>query len=173
MMRVLTALSFLAILGAGACVTATPYQPASTADGYGYVEANIESDRVRIVFRGNTVTDREQVEDYLLYRAAELALLRGARHFILTQRDTESDTRMVDFGIGGSRFSHFYYHPLHGWAPFRDPFWDDRSWREITRYEASAEVFFGFGPKPEGDPNAYDAAEVEQTLRARIAPPES
>lgn len=170
-MRAFMVLSFLAVFGAGACVTATPYQPASTEHGYGYAEAPIETDRVRIVFRGNTVTDREQVEDYLLYRAAELALLRGAQYFILTQRDTEADTRLVDIGVGGSRFSHFYYHPLHGWASFRDPFWDDRSWREITRYEASAEVFFGFGPKPEGDPHAYDASEVQQTLRARVAPP--
>ena len=172
-MRGFVALSLFAVLSLSACVTATPYQPAPSERGYGYAEEPIEENRVRIIFRGNSLTDREQVDDYLLFRAAELALMRGAQHFILVQRDTEADTRFVDTGLGRSRFSHFYYHPFYGWAPFYDPLWDDRSLREVTRYEASAEVVFGFGPKPEGNPDAYDAEEVQQTLRGRIVLPQS
>ena len=170
-MRTAIVLCFAALLGLGACATATPYQPATSERGFGYAEEAIEQDRVRIVFRGNSVTDREQVEDYLLYRAAELTLMRGAQHFVLVERDTEARTRFVGTAGGRSRFNHLYYHPFYGWSPFYDPFWDDRSLREVTRYEASAEVVFGTGPKPEGNPDAYDAAEVRDTLRPRLILP--
>ena len=65
--------SFLFAAAAGllaACATQTPYQSASTERAYGFQEQWIEDNRVRITFRGNTLTDRETVETYLLYRAA-------------------------------------------------------------------------------------------------------
>ncbi|WP_204306898.1 CC0125/CC1285 family lipoprotein, partial [Klebsiella aerogenes] len=68
-----------------ACMTATPYQPATgngTATRNGYSDTQIESNRFRISFSGNSLTARETVERYLLYRAAELTLQQGFDHFI-------------------------------------------------------------------------------------------
>jgi hypothetical protein len=53
----------------------------------------IEQNRVRISFRGNTLTDRDTVENYLLYRAAEVTLSSGKDYFIVANRDTESRSR--------------------------------------------------------------------------------
>ena len=65
-------LAAAAALSLAACATPTPYQPLvrnGTATG-GYTETRISSDRFRVSFQGNTITDRETVERYLLYRAA-------------------------------------------------------------------------------------------------------
>lgn len=44
-------------------------------------------------FSGNTVTTREQVEDYLLYRAAEIMRDGGFDRFVLLEKDIEPDVR--------------------------------------------------------------------------------
>ncbi len=76
-----------------ACATATPYQPA-VSDRYGFEEQRIENNRVRITFRGNTLTDRETVETYLLYRAAEVTIQSGHDYFIVADRGTEEHSRL-------------------------------------------------------------------------------
>jgi len=78
-----------------ACATATPYQPASAPGAFdGFSQTMIESDRARVTFGGNSITDRETVENYLLYRAAEVAVERGFDYFTLVERDTEEKTRV-------------------------------------------------------------------------------
>lgn len=99
------------------------------------------------------------------------------------------------FGYGGLGYSRFggypYWSPLwraygpgFGWRPFghygafgggygfgRDPFFDDIDVREIDKYEASAEVLMGRGPRPANDPRAFDAREVITNLSARLPRP--
>ncbi len=159
-----------------ACATATPYQPgAPGAPGaYGFTEQQIESNRTRITFRGNTLTDRETVETYLLYRAAELTQQAGYDYFIVANRDTEERSRLQSTGPRSARFGfdYWYFSPRRGWSPWYDPFWNDStSYREVTRYEAMAEIAMFRGQKPEGDPNAFDAREVQQNLQGRIVRP--
>lgn len=156
-----------------ACATATPYQPAAT-DRYGFSEQQIESNRVRITFRGNTLTDRETVETYLLYRAAEVTIAGGHDYFIVATRDTDEQTRLQNVGPRYPRFAfdYWYFSPRRGWSPWYDPFWDEpSSYREVTRYEAMAEIAMFNGPKPGADPNAFDAREVQANLQGRIVRP--
>jgi hypothetical protein len=156
-----------------ACATATPYQPA-VSDRYGFEEQRIESNRVRITFRGNTVTDRETVETYLLYRAAELTLQNGNDYFIVANRDTEEHSQLRATGPSRSRFGfdYWYFSPRRGWSPWYDPFWDEpSSYREVTRYEAVAEIAMFSGSKPADDPHAFDAREVQSNLQGRIVRP--
>ncbi len=156
-----------------ACATATPYQPAAS-DRYGFQEQQIESNRVRITFRGNTLTDRETVETYLLFRAAEVTLQGGRDYFVVAKRDTEERTRLQSTGLDQSRFAfdHWYFSPRRGWSPWYDPFWaEPASYREVTRYEAVAEIAMFSGPKPGDDPNAFDAREVQANLQGRIVRP--
>jgi hypothetical protein len=40
--------------------------------------------------------------------------------------------------------------------------------RQVDRYEASAEIIMGRGPKPAGDPNAFDAREVIANIGPRV-----
>jgi hypothetical protein len=155
-----------------ACATATPYQPA--ADGaYGFQEQQIETNRVRISFRGNSLTERDTVETYLLYRAAELTLQNGKDYFVLVDRDTEEHSRLQ--AVGGTpshyAFDYWYFSPRYGWAPWYDPFWDYPDYRQVTRYEAVGEIAMFDGQKPADNPNAFDAREVQANLQGRIVRP--
>jgi hypothetical protein len=168
-MRIFMLAALAAVLSA--CATATPYQPAAT-DRYGFQEQQIEANRVRISFRGNTVTDRDTVETYLLFRAAELTLQNGKDHFIVANRSTDERTRLQGVGPARFGFDYWYFSPRRGWRPWHDPFWDEpMSFREVTRYEAVAEIAMFSGPKPTDDANAFDARDVQANLQGRIVRP--
>lgn len=173
-----------------ACMTATPYQPATGTGSAraGYSDTQIEGNRFRVSFAGNSLTARETVERYLLYRAAELTLQQGFDYFVLSDRDTEKKTDIVStpsaWGGPGpwgywSPSWRFYRGPRWGWRswdPFYDdPFWRDRDWdyRTVTQYEAMAEVVMGKGPKPMDNVRAFDAHEVVARLGPSIQMPTS
>jgi hypothetical protein len=159
-------LGIIALAGAlTACATPTPYQSAQPG-GFGYSQQQIEDNRFAVSFRGNTLTDRETVETYLLLRAAELTLERGADHFVLARRDTDTDRRFVGTGDpfrSAYGFGYRYFHPRHGWYGWRDPFWDDYHVREVTRFEATAEIVLVSGASP-GGADAFDARQVVNNL---------
>ena len=104
-----------------ACATSTPYQAASKPGGFdGFSQTMIENDRARVTFGGNSLTDRETVENYLLYRAAELAVERGFESFTLNERETEEKKRVnVSPALGGvydPYFDYSFYRPSYGWS---------------------------------------------------------
>ena len=78
----------------GACATATPYQPLQTRGDVrgGYSEQRIEENRYRVTFAGNTFTSRQTVENYLLFRAAELTREAGYDGFPMVARGTDPHT---------------------------------------------------------------------------------
>ncbi len=104
-----------------ACATATPYQPASEPGGYdGFSQQMIENDRARITFGGNSLTKRDTVENYLLYRSAEMAVERGFETFTLQDRELEADRNVrVSPGFSGGYdpyFGYSFYRPSFGWS---------------------------------------------------------
>lgn len=171
-----------------ACMTATPYRPATGAgqSRTGYLDEQIERNRFRVTFAGNSLTSRETVERYLLYRAAELTVQNGDDHFILVDRDTErrTNTYRTPSAFGGGPYGYWgpswrFYRPRWGWRTY-NPFWDDPFWNQpawdyqtVTRYEATAEVLTGRGPKPDGNVRAFDAREVLNRLGPSIQMPEA
>jgi hypothetical protein len=129
-----------------------------------------------VSFAGNSLTSRETVENYLLYRAAELTRQEGYDGFVLIERDTQRnvDTRISSFGPGPYRYWGPSWRYLRGgryayWDPyFGDPFWGDRyDVRTVERYEAFAEISMFQGSRPD-DPRAFDARDVMQTLGPTI-----
>lgn len=172
-------LAAAATLALSACVTATPYGPASPQSRYGYSEQRVDADRYRVTFAGNSVTSREQVEMALLLRAAEVTTQSGYDWFATVNRATDRDVRYqaTPDPFYRDRYSRFWgpswrYYRRGAWSRWGDPFWGhDIDIREIDRYEASAEIVMGRGPKPAGDPNAFDAREVMQNLGPRVTRP--
>lgn len=172
----------LALAGAlalGACAsTATPYQPA----GYngvrgGYSDQRLEQNRYLVSFSGNSVTSRDQVEMYMLLRAAELTAENGYDWFQTVERATERDTSFI------GRTDPFYY---NRYSPFWGPSWRynyggywspwgpaprDFEVQQIDRFEANAEIVMGRGEKPAGDFNAFNAREVIENLAPRVTRP--
>lgn len=171
-------------LALSACMTPTAYAPATGTGQYrtGYWDEQIEPERVRVTFAGNSLTSRETVERYLLYRAAQLSLERGFDHFTLVDRDTEKRTRtVVERPFGSSAFG--FWGPswrLYGrgfgwrsWDPFfGDPFWDrDIDIRTVDRFEATAEIVMGHGPKPANELRAFNARAVVDSIGPAVKVP--
>lgn len=176
------ALAALALVGA--CATATPYQ-AATGSSRGYADQQIEQNRWMVSFAGNSLTDRQTVETYLLYRAAELTVQSGYDHFRMVRRTTDADTDLVPVGGTSPYYSHFspyyrFYGPygdVIGYRPaywhhrgYYDPFWGPSEYREVTRFEASAEILMGRGPKPD-DPAFFNAEDVLINLSRSVVRP--
>lgn len=176
-------------LSLASCMTATPYQPASVSGSVrnGYSDEQIEQNRFRVSFSGNSLTSRETVERYLLYRSAELTLQNGYDYFVLSNRDTEKKTQTYATpGIGGPAFGPWggwgpywrYHNPGWGWRSW-DPFWGDPFFdrnidiRTVDRYEAVAEIVMGKGPKPADNIRAFDAHEVKERLGPKIELPQN
>ena len=172
-----------AALSLAACTTPTPYQPLQTGavSSGGYTDLRISSDRFRITFQGNTITDRETVESYLLYRAAEVTREAGYDWFSMVERDTEREEREYlsssdPFGYYNAWRPSWYYLGAGRWTmmptydPWFYPHYYDR--QIVDRYRATAEIFLGKGDKPANDPKAFDAREVMTNLGPTLRHPE-
>jgi hypothetical protein len=172
-----------------ACETATPYQPNNpgNATSGGFTEMRLEPDRFRVTFAGNSLTSRETVEGYLLFRAAELTVAQGFDTFTIVDRHTDRDRASYvepdplylpwyGPGFGYWRPHWRYYGRGYGWRGW-DPFWGDPFWadrvdvRTVERFDASAEILMAHGPKAAGDPKAFDARAVMDNLGPRIQRP--
>lgn len=174
MKRLFLAGAIAAALGLAACATPTPYQPVQRGTG-GFSELKISSDRYRVTFQGNASTDRETVERYLLYRAAERTLDSGYDWFMLSGRATDAQRRSIASPGFQSWAPEWYYLGRGQWVmvPRADPFWRDYDRTEITQFRASAEILLGKGPKPVNDPGAFDAREVQANLAPTIVRPQA
>ena len=158
MSRTFAAVASAVALAAGlsACVSPTPYQPlvkGGVTSG-GYTETRIEPNRWRVTFAGNTMTKRETVEGYLLFRAAELTLQNGDDWFAMVDRQTDAKSRTY---VQPDPFYHPWYGPGFGY------------WRPA--FEASAEIVTHKGAKPADDPRAFDAHAVVENLKPKIQYP--
>ena len=171
MLREALAAAAIAVLCLAGCETTgpTPYQPAS-ASAPGYSEMRIENNRYRVSFRGNSSTDRDVVETYMLYRAAELTLQNGFETFTVAHRETDKDVRLRSYGGYYGGFWGYPYYPYYGrgWG-WWDPYWGGAwgpSYSTSTSYEASIEILMG-GARGD-DPATFDAREVTQNLAAMV-----
>ena len=153
-----------------ACATSTPYQPASKPGGFdGFSQTMIENDRARVTFGGNSLTERDTVENYLLYRAAEIAVERGFDHFTLAERDTEQKTRIhaspsLRSGLYDPYFGYSFYRPRYGWSrPYAfSRFNGFHGRRGAFGRRGFGHRGFGFGSSFGYDPffNDYDVREI-------------
>ena len=175
-------LSLVIAVSLAACQTATPYQPKTTAGGF--TETRLESNRFKVSFAGNSVTKRETVEGYLLYRAAELALAQGFDSFTIVERRTDRSARTYTtpdplyglYGYGSWRPHWRYYGRGYGWRGWDAysgyPFWDQGlDTQTVEKFEATAEIILTHGPKVAADPTAFDARSVIETLGPKIQRP--
>jgi hypothetical protein len=165
-------------LGLAACeTTPTPYQPLSSSNQVsgGFTDQRLDDTHFRVTFKGNDLTSREQVETYLLYRAAELTVSQGFDWFEMVDRHTVNRGDAFVSGYGGYWAPYWRFHGGRGWGQW-DPFWDgpwggfggDYDVQQIDRYEAIAEIAVGHGPKPAGDVRAFDARQVMSNLGPKI-----
>ncbi len=153
-------LAVLVFAAAGCTYGPTPYEPANR-NGFGYKHQALDSQRYRVTFAGNSVTPREVVENYLLYRAAELTLETGNDYFLIELQDTERTDRLATSLLAGPhpRFNYFIYGP----DPF-GTFYSVHDFRVLRRYQAVVIIQVFKGTVPEDRAYYYDARDVLETL---------
>ena len=163
----------IAALGAAALLAScaphpTPFVPAMANRGYGYADQQLEQNRYRVTFNGNSDTPRTVVDNYLLYRAAQITKASGFDYFIIAQQETEPETRYRstydDFGSFG-----FHRHWGGGFGMTTSDTYP------ITRYQAYADIVMQKGRKPENEFRAFSADDVLSrlgpTVMTPVAPP--
>ncbi|MFN3515416.1 MAG: CC0125/CC1285 family lipoprotein [Phenylobacterium sp.] len=156
-------LAIAGLLALSACATApTVYAPAAGPQSPGYSELRIEPGRYRITFRGGGGAPVEQVADYALLRAADLALAEGYDWFRVVDRVTRqaapNSGPRVSLGAGG------------GPGPYRSGVgvglgtsFDLGGGPAVAQ---TIEVLMGRGAKPT-ERDVYDAREVRRMVGAR------
>jgi len=178
MRRVIGSLAAVLALGLmlSACETETPYQPLASGNAVygGFSDQKLDDTHVRVSFQGNDSTSRDQVNNYLLYRAAEVTVKQGFDWFEMVDRHTKDHA--VTFGPAGYGYWSPYWR-VRGragwgfWGPGFGPDWGDYDLDTVDRYQAVAEIGMGHGPKPADDARAFDARAVMQTLSSQIVRP--
>lgn len=160
--KMIAAAVVLAAMGSSSCAPRpTPYQPAAQGTGgYGYGEQQLEANRFRITFSGNSDTPRPAVENALLYRAAEVTKQRGYDYFIVVGQDTEPSTRYWSTfdnfgGFGGWGYGHGVGLGVGVGSGSSVP---------VTHYTAYADVVLMKGTKPSNEPRAYSAEDILKTV---------
>ncbi|HEY5290249.1 MAG TPA: hypothetical protein VIJ59_09460 [Caulobacteraceae bacterium] len=182
-MKITTVAAIAAIglaVGLSGCETATPYQPLrqGTAQSGGFTDQRLDQSHFRVSFQGNTLTSRATVENYLLYRAAELTVSSGYDWFETTDRQTDRDSQTYydTLGPGPYGFWRPRWRAWGGWGGWGawGPYWGDTGVVDtVQRFQASAEIEMQHGPKPAGNPRALDAREVLANLGPKIERPKS
>lgn len=163
------------VLALAACAGQTPYQPRGSEGGYS--EQQVEANRFRVTFAGNTATPREVVENYLLYRAAELTVEQGYDWFDMAGRNTRENTQTVTYtdpptgyyvpvtryyGPGDYR-TYLVWQPMFGGSVERNTY---------QRFTASGEILLHHGQKPADDTLAFDARQVMANLGPTLKRPD-
>ncbi len=175
--RSLAVLATAALLGLTGCVTApAPYAPKTEGSRTGYTDQQLTTNRYRVTFTGNSVTDRETVENYLLLRAAEVTLQAGYGWFVFDTRNTKAKTTYMSSFSGWPGWGGYgwYYHSW-AWGPYGPGSFDmDMTSRPITRYHAYAEIVLLTPEQAHAEPRAINARQIVAHLRPRppaTAPP--
>ena len=176
----------LAVTLLAACATGPVYKPRAPGETVGYTDLQLSPNRYRVTFSANSATKREDVENYLLRRAAEVTLAAGYTHFVFDQRDTEAKTYYREDFIDPYFGSPYYYGPRfwywsNGPYPYYPPYpgylgpgfgygpgYGYGDLRPVTSYSAYAEIVM-LNPMDAADnPRAIDA----QSLLQQLVPPE-
>lgn len=154
-------LTALAALLAG-CASGPAYRPAAQPGDYGYRDTMLTAQHYRVSFAGDDGTARETVDNFALFRAADLALSHGADHFRVVSQQTSPITENTDYGPSAS--------VGYGWGY---PFWGTgigygTNSVSRTRYESVLQIQIG-PDVPDQGPNVYDARQIKQNLSPEVA----
>ncbi|MFQ5773375.1 MAG: hypothetical protein ACE5GS_02545 [Kiloniellaceae bacterium] len=162
-----------AALALAACAARpTPYQPQDGATGY--AEQQIDATTWRVQFAGNFDTPRQTVENYLLYRSAEIMLFGGHDRFVVLDKEVERTVEYRGYGYHPYHFG-FGLHHGHGHGHFHhfDHYYGPGDYYPLTSYAAYATIrTYTGGPPPDGL-RVYDARELIRQLGPTVVLPQN
>jgi len=153
-----------AALSLTACASApTLYQPAQGPQAVGYREYRIEPGRYRVTFQGGPGAPVQQVQDYALLRAADLAIAEGYDWFRVADRFLEGRSDRgprMSLGVGSASYGR------------RSSVGVGVGVGSINlgpgpSVSTTIEVVMGRGERPRGT-DTYDARALRRTLGERV-----
>ena len=153
------------------CTTISPYHPSDKVGDTGYSETKFDDTHFRVSFDGNSSTTRHEVEDYLLFRSAEITLDNGYDYFVVSEQDTEVHIDYMTEYQGPAyygRFVHLYPDQYIGFPYYAYGFDWSHPYRsdvkEIRKYSAIAYITLFKGNVPADQPKALDAQAIIESL---------
>lgn len=103
------------------CQSSTVYKQAQNGQ-FGYSDTKLDDKIYRVNFRGNSITSRETVETYMMYRVAQLTLEKGYTHFKILSRDHKILTSF-DSNYRSNAFLGPYVTGYYGFNSYRFPYY--------------------------------------------------
>ncbi len=174
----------MALVALAGCATPTPYQPLGSSNSVrgGYSDQQITDNTWRVSFVGNTLTSRQTVENYLLYRAAQLTVEKGYASFTIINRATDRDvqtqitpdpTLAGPYGWWRPSWRYWVGPGWRTWDPWMGgPFWADNiDVSTVSKYEATAEIVMN--KDTPSTPGTFNARQVLINLGPTIKMPTS
>jgi hypothetical protein len=180
--RTLAIIVFGLVVAAGlpSCTSTLVYKPlAAGSRTGGYSEEQLGPNRWRLMYSGWSLRSRSRIENYLMFRAAELTHEQGMDWLEVVE---PADKRALDtdaaFDEGFAPWPVWqpvwsYYDSRTGWHRWT-PWCGERFWAEtvsrhsVTRFNAEIEIIVHQGAMPSGDRNAFDAQGVIKRLEPTI-----
>ncbi|MDX2233440.1 MAG: hypothetical protein NW200_02975 [Hyphomonadaceae bacterium] len=153
---------FAAVTAAlAACATPAVYAPAARPGAAGYSELKIENDRYRVTYAD--APNEAAAADFALLRAADVTLAQGYDWFVVDQRSTDRAGAPGGprISIGGGTASYGGRSSVGVGAGVGFNLGGG------PKSTVALEIRLGRGPKPD-NANAYDARQVQSTVRARL-----
>jgi hypothetical protein len=156
-----------------ACAAEPPYYGPKPLEGTaGYTDLQLDRNRFRVTYSGNSATGRETVENFLLLRAAQVTLQAGYADFLFDTRDTKAKTTYFSSFTGFPGWGGYGWY-WHSWPDaFAGPPFDGAAESlPITRFEAYAEIVLLTPPEAAKEPRAIDASQIVARIGPLIQPP--
>lgn len=158
-----------------ACAAPQPSLYAPQAGRDGYADEHLGKGLYRVYFQGNAATSRARVQDYCLFRAAELTLELGAEKFAVHDKLVERYTRVTRETYPGWG-DPYYYGPYDRHYRYYRPYPPPTYRREYTTFRAQLTIE-PFSGAPPGDSSSafqvYDAQATYSQFAPRIERPAS
>ena len=159
-------IAVISLIALASCASTVAYQPATSPNGAGYSQTQIEDNRFIVTYRAPSGANPRLIEDYALLRAAELTLEQGQSWFIVDRRRTdldnpESGRPRVGVSVGSGSWGRSSSVGVGVGVNF--PLGEN----EPKAHEATLEIRTGSGEKPE-QANVYEALPVSLSLRRNL-----
>jgi hypothetical protein len=151
-----------------------------------YSQAKKGANGFHLAVTGHKFSTRSDIEKYLAYRAAELALERKATWFTFVEDRAKGDTAPVpkrDPAALRYSFRMEFWRPVWRYKTKGSPAW--KSWspfagaafiaddpKSITDFEVSADIVLHKGPMDDANPLAFEPGAVSDLLVNQVSPPE-
>lgn len=150
------------------CILMTALLSSCASTGYqaldgsaGYSDTRLDSNTVRVTYYGSVATSNETVQNYLLYRCAQVTLKYGFDYFVIISNYTQP---VVNTYTSPSFVN--YYSNKKGTAGYA--YVTGGQTMTVSREIASAVIKMYSGSKPTSQANAFAAREIQSYLTPAV-----